>query len=146
MAPGDALYIPRGVMHDAATAPGDRSLHITLGLLEPSWAQALRSLVDAAELDDPALREALPTWRIGEQDLLPELLARLARLGGPAQMERLTTLLLGQLAHDRQPLPRAACSPRCRKAGCGWPTACTTTSSRGRTAPPRCTGPARRCR
>ncbi|HZH46117.1 MAG TPA: cupin domain-containing protein, partial [Roseococcus sp.] len=105
MAPGDALYIPRGVMHDAATAPGDRSLHITLGLLEPSWAQALRSLVDAAELDDPALREAVPTWRIGEQDLLPELLARLARLGGSAQMERLTTLLLGQLANDRQPLP-----------------------------------------
>ena len=105
MAPGDALYIPRGVMHDAATEPGERSLHVTCGLLEPSWAQALRSLVDAAELDDPALREAVPTWRIGERDLLPELLARLARLGGTAQMERLTTILLDQLANDRQPLP-----------------------------------------
>lgn len=105
LAPGDALYIPRGVMHDAATEPGERSLHITLGLLEPSWAQALRSLVDAAELDDAELRESVPTWRIGEQDLLPVLLARLARLGTPAQAERLTTLLLDQLARDRQPLP-----------------------------------------
>jgi uncharacterized RmlC-like cupin family protein len=105
MAPGDALYIPRGVMHDAATDGAEKSLHVTLGLLEPSWAQALRSLVDAAELDDPALREAVPTWRIGEADLLPELLAQLARLGTPAQMERLTTLLLDQLSSDRQPLP-----------------------------------------
>lgn len=105
MAPGDALYIPRGVMHDAATEPGERSLHVTLGLLEPSWAQAIRSLVDAAEVDEPALREAVPTWRIGEADLLPELLLKLAALGSPAQMERLTTLLLDQLGNDRQPLP-----------------------------------------
>ncbi|MFL1463011.1 cupin domain-containing protein [Roseococcus sp. DSY-14] len=102
--PGDALYIPRGVMHDAATQ-GERSLHVTVGLLEASWAQAIRLLVDAAELDDAALRESVPSWRIGEADLAPALAAKLARLSGPAQAERLANLLLEGLARDRQPLP-----------------------------------------
>ncbi len=57
LAPGDALYIPRGVMHDAATTgEGGHSLHVTVGLLEASWAQGLRLLLDAAEQDDAALR------------------------------------------------------------------------------------------
>ncbi|MCW8087767.1 cupin domain-containing protein [Sabulicella glaciei] len=105
LAPGDALYLPRGVMHDAATEPGERSLHITIGLLEPSWAQAIRALVDAAELDDPALREAVPTWRIGETEFESALAAKLARLAGAEQAERLANLLLEQLSRDRQPLP-----------------------------------------
>jgi len=101
LAPGDALYIPRGVMHDAAAPPGAHALHTTLGLLEPSWAQAIRALVDAMELEDPRLRDALPSWRLGEADLAASLAERLARL--PA--ERLAPLLLGGLARDRQPLP-----------------------------------------
>ncbi len=103
--PGDALYIPRGVMHDAATEPGSRSLHATIGFMEASWAQAIRALVDEAELTDPGLRESLPSWRIGEADLLPALAEKLARLATPDQAERLANLLLQQLARDRQPLP-----------------------------------------
>lgn len=103
--PGDALYIPRGVMHDAATEPGERSLHITLGLLEPSWAQAIRNLVDELELQMPALRESVPTWRIGEADLGEMLTAKLLAMTTPEQGERLANLLLEQLARDRQPLP-----------------------------------------
>jgi hypothetical protein len=103
--PGDALYIPRGIMHDAATEPGERSLHATIGFMEASWAQAIRALLDEAELADPVLRESLPSWRIGEADLLPELAARLTRLATPAHAERLANLMLEQLARDRQPLP-----------------------------------------
>jgi hypothetical protein len=105
LAPGDALYIPRGVMHDAATEPGEHSLHVTLGLLEPSWAQAIRSLLDAMEAEDARLRDSLPSWRIGEVDFAPMLAERLARLARPEAVERLAPLLLGQLARDRQPLP-----------------------------------------
>ncbi|TCH97432.1 hypothetical protein EJV46_14965 [Roseococcus sp. SYP-B2431] len=105
MSPGDLLYIPRGVMHDAATLPGERSLHITLGLLEASWAQAIRSLVDELELSDPVLRESVPTWRIGEADLFAALAARLNGMARPEHAGRLTNLLLEQLARDRQPLP-----------------------------------------
>ncbi|MEI6161312.1 MAG: cupin domain-containing protein [Roseococcus sp.] len=103
--PGDALYIPRGVMHDAATEAGGRSLHATIGFMEPSWAQAIRALLDEAELLDAGLRESLPTWRIGEADFLPTLTERLHRLATAAHAERLPNLMLEQLARDRQPLP-----------------------------------------
>ena len=103
--PGDALYIPRGVMHDASTEPGARSLHATIGFMEPCWAAAIRSLIDEAEVMDAGLRESVPTWRIGEADLLPALAEKLIALTTPAQAERLTNLLLEQLARDRQPLP-----------------------------------------
>lgn len=103
--PGEALWIPRGVMHDARTEGGGHSLHATIGFLEPSWAQAIRALVDAAELDDPALRESVPTWRIGEESLEDGLRAALSRLAGGAMADRLAELLLAQLARDRQPLP-----------------------------------------
>ncbi|MBS7792415.1 cupin domain-containing protein [Roseococcus sp. SDR] len=103
--PGDALYIPRGIMHDAATEAGERSLHATIGFMEASWAQAIRALVDEAELADPALRESVPSWRIGEADLLPALAEKLTRLATPAHAERLANLMLEQLARDRQPLP-----------------------------------------
>jgi hypothetical protein len=93
MSPGDVLYIPRGVMHDAATLPGERSLHVTLGLLESSWAQAMRSLIDDLEISDPALRESVPTWRIGEADLFTALAARLNGLAKPEHAGRLTNLL-----------------------------------------------------
>ena len=105
MEPGDALYIPRGLMHDAATDEGGRSLHATIGLMEGSWAQALRALVDESEILDPDLRESLPSWRIGEADFLPVLTEKLMRLATPGNAERLSNLLLEQLARDRQPLP-----------------------------------------
>lgn len=105
MSPGDVLYIPRGVMHDASTLQDERSLHITLGLLEASWAQVLRSLIDELETSDPVLRESVPTWRIGETDLLPALTARLHGMATAENAGRLTNILLKQLAADRQPLP-----------------------------------------
>ncbi len=109
MEPGDALYIPRGVMHDAATEPGAPSLHITVGLLEPSWAQALRSLIDSDEVDDTPLRQAVPTWRLAEPEALASLLEVMAEklrgLSTAGHAERLSMILLDQLARDRQPLP-----------------------------------------
>lgn len=109
MEPGDSLYIPRGVMHDAATEPGEPSLHITVGLLEPCWAQALRSLIDSDEVDATPLRAAVPTWRLAEPEALAMLLeglaAKLRGLATPAHAERLSMILLDQLARDRQPLP-----------------------------------------
>ncbi len=109
MEPGDALYIPRGVMHDASTEPGASSLHITLGFLEASWADAMRRLLDTAEQQHAALREAVPTWRLMDEDALPMLAAQLAEkaalLGAPREAERLSVMLLDMLAHDRQPQP-----------------------------------------
>lgn len=57
--PGDMVYIPRGVMHDASTGEGD-SLHITLGALATSWTDLLIEAVAAVGLREPHLRKALP--------------------------------------------------------------------------------------
>jgi hypothetical protein len=105
--PGDTLYVPRGVMHDAAAQDGtDPSLHVTVGLLEPSFAAVLRIAVDLLEESEPALRAAFPTWRLAEgPGALAALAAPLAaRLAEPAALERTALALLDRLADERPAL------------------------------------------
>jgi hypothetical protein len=105
--PGDTLYVPRGVLHDAAAQEGeDPSLHVTIGLLDPSFATVLRLAVDLLEAEEPGLRESFPTWRLAEG---PERLAELARplaarLAEPAALERAALALLDRLAAERPAL------------------------------------------
>jgi len=104
---GDTLYVPRGIMHDAAAQAGDApSLHATIGLLEPSFATILRLAVDLLEESDPALREAFPTWRLADgPGRLAELARPLAaRIAEPAALERTALEFLDRLAGDRPPL------------------------------------------
>jgi ribosomal protein L16 Arg81 hydroxylase len=57
--PGDAAYIPRGIVHDAQS--GDEvSLHITVGVLARTWTDLLLEFVADACLNDPAFRKSLP--------------------------------------------------------------------------------------
>ncbi len=56
LAPGDTLYVPQGVPHEAHA--GERSLHVTLALRPVRVADVLRAAVDAAVEDDVALRRA----------------------------------------------------------------------------------------
>lgn len=57
--PGDMLYVPRGVMHDAQTLEGE-TLHITLGALATSWTELLLEAVAKVSLGDPDFRRTLP--------------------------------------------------------------------------------------
>ena len=57
--PGDLVYVPRGVMHDATSGAED-SCHITLGALPTSWADLLLEAVARVALEDPELRRSLP--------------------------------------------------------------------------------------
>jgi len=107
MRPGDTLYVPRGVMHDAAAQEGDEpSLHVTVGLLDPSFATVLRLAVDLLEASEPGLRESFPTWRLAEgAGGLAELARPLAaRLAEPAALERAALSLLDRLAAERPAL------------------------------------------
>ena len=56
--PGDALYLPRGWVHAAASQDGV-SLHLTVGVLATTVHDVLRALVDRAA-DDPRFRRSLP--------------------------------------------------------------------------------------
>jgi ribosomal protein L16 Arg81 hydroxylase len=57
--PGDVLYLPRGIMHDAIGVEGD-SVHITLGVLPQTWTDLMLEVVARVALDDPELRRSLP--------------------------------------------------------------------------------------
>ncbi len=110
MAPGDLLYLPRGVMHEAMVQQGqDPSLHITVGLLEPGMGEMLRALLLDLEAEEPALRAAMPTWRLAESDgiarVRERLSAALAALDSAVAAERLTMAALDRVTRDRLALP-----------------------------------------
>lgn len=56
--PGDLLYIPRGLVHDAITTDS-ASVHITLGLHPNYYFELLQELADLAE-EKPEFRQAVP--------------------------------------------------------------------------------------
>src|SRR5262245_99101 len=56
---GDLFYCPRGLYHSARSTD-ETSLHITLGLIGKTWADAMIEAVSAACLASPAFRANLP--------------------------------------------------------------------------------------
>jgi hypothetical protein len=72
--PGDALYLPRGTIH-AATALGETSIHLTVGVHPVTRYALVRHLLDAAQAD-PALRTSLPMGTdLADPDVLAPHLA-----------------------------------------------------------------------
>ncbi len=59
LGPGDMVYVPRGLTHDAVSTD-QTSLHITTGLMTRSWADLMVEVVRMLAHDDVAFREALP--------------------------------------------------------------------------------------
>lgn len=57
--PGDMVYVPRGLTHDAVSTD-QTSLHITTGLMTRSWADVMVEAVRKLALNDSAFRESLP--------------------------------------------------------------------------------------
>jgi len=58
LVPGDSLYIPRGVVHDAVAQDG-ASLHITLGVFAVVLRDLLTEAIQVAAEDDSALRASI---------------------------------------------------------------------------------------
>lgn len=58
--PGDMLYVPRGLMHDAVSEAGSHSLHITTGIIVKTIADFLLEAVAEASLSSPLLRRSMP--------------------------------------------------------------------------------------
>ncbi|HLT70050.1 MAG TPA: cupin domain-containing protein [Acidimicrobiales bacterium] len=58
---GDALYLPRGVVHSAAAQRGV-SLHLTVGVLATTVHDVLRELVDLAAEEVELRRSLTPGW------------------------------------------------------------------------------------
>lgn len=67
---GDCLYVPRGVLHAAATT-GDASLHLTIGIRVVTWHDVARRLLEGTG-DVASFREALPVGFARRPDLVRE--------------------------------------------------------------------------
>lgn len=92
--PGESLYIPRGVVHDAWTTDSE-SVHITFsGDTPPMWADVLHDLLDQAAATDPALRETFP-WRFADS---PDAVAAQAKERLAALRALLDTVNTDELA------------------------------------------------
>jgi hypothetical protein len=99
LAPGDAMYIPRGVVHSAA-AQARLSLHLTVGILAVTAYDVARRLLDRAA-DDVAFRRDLPPGYAFDPDL-----ARRAVAGVVQQ-------LVGWLDHIDEPDTAAVADELC---------------------------------
>jgi hypothetical protein len=80
LAPGDALYLPRGTIH-AAEALGETSIHLTVGVHPITRYHLVRQLLEVAQ-DEPALRASLPMGvDLSDPDVLaPQLAATVQTL------------------------------------------------------------------
>ena len=105
MNPGDVLYVPRGLMHDAVNADTDGpSLHITTGILVKTWADVLLEAVSEAALKSPALRAALPPGftEMDVAELKPQIDAAMAAVSDNADFDAVLALFSDQFVTSRQ--------------------------------------------
>jgi lysine-specific demethylase/histidyl-hydroxylase NO66 len=96
--PGDLLYIPRGVYHDALAQSG-ASMHVTFAVA-PRTGMVIRPLLEALMKDDAAFRAYLPA---PEEEAGAALAERLAELGDRmAEMMRTPAFALAVANEQRK--------------------------------------------
>jgi bifunctional lysine-specific demethylase and histidyl-hydroxylase NO66 len=110
LAPGDALYLPRGTIH-AAVALGETSIHLTVGIHPVTRYELARRLLDAAQ-EDANLRTSLPMGTdLTDPDVLaPHLAATVAALKDyldSASPDEIAIAIGDLLMRDTRPEPLA---------------------------------------
>jgi len=65
LSPGDCVYVPRGMMHDAENVGDEPSLHITVGMITKTWADLLLESISELALTSPDFRRSLPAGFAG---------------------------------------------------------------------------------
>ena len=105
--PGDCLYLPRGVMHDARNVGPEPSLHITVGLITKTWADLILESISELALSEPAFRRSLPPGfaaRDYDREAARGQFERLAAMvAEQAQMDGAFDLLADNFIRGRRP-------------------------------------------
>jgi hypothetical protein len=105
--PGDCVYVPRGVMHDAPNVGDEPSLHITVGLITKTWADLILESVSELALNEPAFRRSLPPGfanRDFDRAAVSRQFRELAALiGERASMDGAFDLLADNFLRERRP-------------------------------------------
>lgn len=104
---GDCAYVPRGLMHDAATSGERPSLHITCGLIVRTWADLMLEAVSEVCVKDTAFRRSLPAGYCNadfdRSTLEPVFTALMHRLVEQARPEAAVDLAVDQFIASREP-------------------------------------------
>jgi hypothetical protein len=105
--PGDCLYLPRGVVHEASNAGEAASLHITIGLLTKTWGDLLLAAAAGAARSNPDFARPLPPGfaRAGfdQGGMFDELRRLVNSLRSGVQIENAVSLLTADFLHGRRP-------------------------------------------
>ena len=99
LAAGDALYLPRGWIHEAA-AQADTSLHITVGVLATTAYDVLRLLLDRAADEDARFRRTLAS----DPATVAGIAADFADWLGKADADAASDALADRFWSNRRPL------------------------------------------
>ena len=105
LSPGDTLYIPRGVVHDAIADQDSPSLHITLGVYPIIVADVLQEIVQRSTLENRCFRESFAQSAASSTglDTVAVLVEQLGQsLRDPAFAQSIYSQLLDELALDTQ--------------------------------------------
>jgi len=88
---GDVLYLPRGAMHEAFCTDRE-SMHLTISLASPTFADLLQKVISSAAATDIELRRRFP-WTIasdGNMELLAQQVkSQFVRLANDANLSSL---------------------------------------------------------
>lgn len=99
MRPGDLLYIPRGIMHEARSSDA-LSLHVTIGLYPTLWIDVVTEALAAAR-EELVLRRSISVdaaTNFGD----PDVAAALARFVTPENLQAAAARLERKLATERR--------------------------------------------
>jgi ribosomal protein L16 Arg81 hydroxylase len=105
--PGDCVYVPRGMMHDAENVGEEPSLHITVGLITKTWADLMLESISELALTSPDMRRSLPAGFAGRDFDREAARAQFDRLRGEiadkASMDSAFDLLADNFVRGRRP-------------------------------------------
>lgn len=104
--PGDILYVPRGMMHDAISEPDHASLHVTTGIITKTWADFVLEAVSETALKSDDLRRALPaghhTDDFDRSSIRPMLKRVLHNVAETADTDAVLDLFIDTFIRSRQ--------------------------------------------
>ena len=96
---GDALYIPRGWIHEAETLD-QSSLHLTFGVHPPQWCDFLKKALSDLTMRHERLRRALPPGYLKDEAIVSTLSTELRELAGLLEREGSASEALSLLQDD----------------------------------------------
>jgi ribosomal protein L16 Arg81 hydroxylase len=104
--PGDAIYVPRGTLHDAVADGDGISLHVTVGFHAVRWSEVLIEAIAEEAMDDPALRRGIALGALGDDDseegLDATLRAHAARVLAGVSWARVRERVRGEYLRDHK--------------------------------------------